>query len=521
MTRLPSALTRRPLSAISGVAIAAVLAGGCAADQPPRPAGTTETAVASKRAPSTQRAPLTDSYVGAPGRNGSGVVEVRLAKSGKRQELSPPKPQPGERFGAAVFSGQLDEIEHLSPNFVLVGAPGLTVDGKPDAGGIYVFKRVGETYRFVDLVTQNDVLLRPVGDPHAPGVPGQAQAGAEFGAALDGQVYEDYGATNVFAGAPGLDVGGAKAAGGVFVLDLTTYVGGELYGNVDGVSGVLHTLDLSGSPRPPQPGDRLGATVSRWWWGAPGATVEGRPGAGLAVNATSGPPTDAPSYEIFQLGQDGLPGTPEAGDAFGSSFAEAREPNEAETVWIGAPGKDVEGARDAGMIVGLRRASPIARLRYARTYTANDVPGQRAGEGDRFGSSLCAYNHYDQKPSATSFEPVLPSSRHLFAGAPGKRVGTVDGAGAVVGLLDAPTLTAETVGSRSTAGAAFGSRLLCGPGNSTDGNELLVGAPGSAGTVAHGIHRHGDDPLTWDLWTAPTAHPSDAYGSSVAVRGWY
>ncbi|WP_460515090.1 hypothetical protein [Flindersiella endophytica] len=445
--------------------------------------------------------PLTDSYVGAPGQDGSGVVEFR-ATTGERQVVAPPKPQPGLRFGAAVFSGQLIEIEHRSPNFLLVGAPGLTVDGKPDAGGIFVFERTGKTFRYLDLITQNDVLVRRSQTKQSTATRWHAQAGAEFGAAMDAHATEDYGATQVYVGVPGLDVGDARAAGGVAVLDLTKYIELDYSGKLPDVQGVLHTLDNRGSPRPPQSGDRLGTTLTTDWWGAPGATVDGQPGAGLAVAGLT--------YRIHHLGKDGVPGKPAAGDAFGSSFAPGRDGG----IWIGVPGRDVDGVRDAGMVVGLERVAGQWRFRGGPAYTENDADGTRAEQGDRFGAALCAYIQYDRDPTAL-----------LLAGAPGKDVDGVTDAGAVIGMPDAPNLTARTTGGQVTASAHFGAQLSCGAGNTGKATELFIGAPGGqgklAGTVVHGIHPPGDRPLRWNQWTLPNAEPGDVYGSNLVQRDWY
>lgn len=335
----------------------------------------------------------------------------------------------------------------------------------------------------------------------------QAHAGAEFGAAMDARANEDSGATAVHVGVPGLDVGDAKAAGGVVVLNLTKYIDFDYVEKLPDVHGVLNTLDHPDSPRPPQAGDRLGATLTTAFWGAPGATVDGQPGAGLVVAAQS---------DIYHLGKDGLPGEPAAGDGFGSSFAVTGD-----TVWIGVPGRDVDGVRDAGMVAGLRRVERKWEFRAGPVYTEHDVKGARAEQGDHFGAALCAYTHYGHGPDSRSV------SVRLLAGAPGKDVdGTAD-AGMVIGLLDAPTLTADTVGGSITAGARFGARIHCGSGNSGKGNDFLIGAPGTgeqdgvAGAVAHGIHRRGDDSITWDHWTLHDGQPGDTYGNSLSLRDWY
>ncbi|GAB3412361.1 hypothetical protein [Flindersiella endophytica] len=508
------------VSALAGLAVA-----GCSPQSPAKPED--KGPVGNQVAAAARNASLSDGYVGAPQANGSGVVEVRTAGSDGRHVLAPPDPQAGERFGAAVFSGPLDEVDHNGPSFLLVGAPGLDVGGRKDAGGVYVFEQAGKTYRFVDVVTQDDVHVRMPGDPgDTPAAPGRVQAGAEFGAALAGEVNEDSGATQVSVGVPGLDVGDARAAGGVFVLDFTKYVGGQFYGSVKTVNGALYTLDLKGSPREAQAGDRLGTTVSNQMWGAPGATLGGQQGAGLVVYVNRGSPARPPKYWIFQLGTTGLPGKPAAGDGFGSSFLRHwDDATMTETLWIGVPGRDVDGVRDAGQIVTLR-ATQSGRTwvwHAGRTYSENDVRGQRADSGDRFGTALCRYEHYDKRPISSGSKSVHPTATLLLAGAPGEDAGS----GAVLGLLDAPTLTAETVGGHSAAGAGFGAQLACGSGASSDGDELVIGVPGSSGTsrnagwAAHGVHRHGSGPITWDRWTPEHGAAGDRYGQSVTVRGPY
>lgn len=485
----------RARTTLAAAAIALVAASACTtvpANEPLPADKASGGAAGGSLARSAAAPPLHDLFVGAPG---AGVVDVRLEGTGRRQEISHPTgTQEGERFGAAVLYTMLDTT--YDRWFALVGSPGLDVNGKADAGGVHVFERAVNSWTYVDTLTQDD-----------PGIPGSAQAGAEFGSAFDVTAGEDHEPATVYVGAPGLDVNGARAAGGVFVLDLTHYVGG------DDIGGSLVTLADRRSPRDPMAGDRLGAVLGEGFVGAPGATVDGRRGAGLALELPY-PGDEDSRFVLYQQGRNGVPGAPEAGDAFGSSFGQTWA-SDVRTTWIGVPGEDVGAIADAGMVNSLDRDESDDgdfTWKGGRAFTQNTAddgsgkPVEGVAEaGDRFGTSVCG----------SSPDPAVA----LYAGTPGEDIGAVRDAGSVTGLLGADSQSEDTVGGRPAAGERFGSTVHC-LGISLDGEDLVIGAPGAArgaGLVAHGVHRNGGT-IAWERWTRELAEPGDAYGSGVFSR---
>ncbi|MGH3097136.1 MAG: hypothetical protein ACRDMV_14205 [Streptosporangiales bacterium] len=119
---------------------------------------------------------LEDVVVGVPGEDlgdhkNAGRVEIRFG-NGDVQGLHLPHPRSGDRFGAGISA--LDDGEHD----LLVGAPGRDVNGKANAGSVYLFTankgRLSLLYGY--HLGQHDT---PETD-----VPGALQAGARSGATL-------------------------------------------------------------------------------------------------------------------------------------------------------------------------------------------------------------------------------------------------------------------------------------------------------------------------------------------------
>ncbi|GAA3590144.1 hypothetical protein GCM10022223_00760 [Kineosporia mesophila] len=164
----------------------------------------------------------------------------------------------GNRFGAAV-----------SPFGVLVGAPGEDVGTAKDAGRVQAFEPGGASGSKPApsaSFTQN-----------SRGIIGTAKAGNQYGASVAYGIFRCTSTYQAAIGAPGLDVGTAKDAGGVFVQTLPTVFGGN------GCASKLLTQGrgraLGGTARS---GDHLGRFIS---------TLTGNPAGGskrldnLAVGA--------------------------------------------------------------------------------------------------------------------------------------------------------------------------------------------------------------------------------------------
>lgn len=149
--------------------------------------------------------------VGLPGRDVNGVpnagmVAVLSISSAKKTKLLtqaspgfPGRPQPGDRFGAALATGFFDTDTKQD---IVIGAPGDVVNGRDNAGTI--------TLRYGDGRSRGLHL-------DSPGMKGVARAGDQLGAAVGGIDINGDTVDEVAAGAPRDDVGGATDAGSVVV----------------------------------------------------------------------------------------------------------------------------------------------------------------------------------------------------------------------------------------------------------------------------------------------------------------
>jgi hypothetical protein len=101
----------------------------------------------------------------------------------------------GDRFGAAVTTG--------GP----IGVPGEDLAGRTNAGAVQGFARAPSD--------SAQPPLGPVISQNSPGVPGSAESGDQFGAALSVGIYNCYEQDRVAVGAPGEDLRGQANAGSV------------------------------------------------------------------------------------------------------------------------------------------------------------------------------------------------------------------------------------------------------------------------------------------------------------------
>jgi hypothetical protein len=264
--------------------------------------------------------------VGAPGEDvgaavDAGVVIVRYAASSSgRRVLRQNRPERGDRFGTALGDGFLtrsDGTEDLA-----VGAPGETIGNARRAGAVSVFE------------TNNSGFL-PRGSRNfyqgVAGVPGMAEAGDRFGAAVAVGGYSR-GLGGVALGVGGLAVGvpgeNLKSVPDAGVLTLLYRLGGarqEQFTQKQ-AGGQVEAGDRFGealwAPFHLNPGLNEGLGV-----GSPGETVHGHAGAGafsVLVGAANG--GGLPTGQTFYQGPRSRPyltvgGTPEAGDAVGAAFS--------------------------------------------------------------------------------------------------------------------------------------------------------------------------------------------------------
>lgn len=271
----------------------------------------------------------------------------------------------GDRFGTAL-AGQ--------DRTIVVGTPNEAVGTRRNAGAVTLLSATQSaptTFKGV-TVTQNSA-----------GVPGTAEAGDEFGAAV---AFRD---NHVLIGAPGETIGSARWTGQVHLLSFNpnarTYRSlRAVHQNTTGIPGANETGDYFGSSVALgiNTVDQLTAIV-----GAPGEAIGKLLGAG-SVTMFRANRSGGIARSVHQ-GTPGIAGAPEAGDRFGWSVGVVSgdlADGEAmrDGVVIGVPGEDVGAADDAGTVVYSRTLGSWSSLLLEDTGAAT-VPAD-AG----FGETLAA-----------------------------------------------------------------------------------------------------------------------------------
>jgi len=208
-------------------------------------------------------------------------------------------------------------------------------------------------------------------------------------------------------------------------------------------------------PQDANPGDGVGSTVTitnagTIIAGAPGTTVNGAAGAGVAFVIRKGDQTYTISLPITSV-------APQPGAGFGSSVS-----GEGSELAVGAPGQDVSGRSNQGSVELFREAAGV----YAPLANVTDATG---AIGDRFGTA------------------VGVSDGVLVVGAPGAdQPGAIDAGVAVVFDQDENGGMAETANllqAEPQAGAELGTSLA------VSADTVIVGAPAADlnGNVDQGV----------------------------------
>jgi hypothetical protein len=321
-------------------------------------------------------------WIGAPGtdvsghRNAGAVYRYSLSPTGhvarldtitQDSPLVPGAAETGDRFG-----------EVLVPRFgeVYVGVPHEDVGSAVDAGTVQALHLALSPPNAAPVVT--DLIAASSWNQDSPGMPGKAESGDRFGAAvLPGLV-----------GVPGEDVGRRKNAGVVASL---TRPADEF---TAAKPGRVWSQDSAGVPGKAEPGDQFGAALSsgiyncrettRTAVGAPGEDVRGRANAGAVTVLRSS--STCPAIVLSQ--GSGLPGRAEAGDRVGSTLQTVTgnlelEDSQYDALLISAPGEDVRSndrtrprnLRDVGRVTVWLHG--VSRASFGPVY--DDEPGRRYG----------------------------------------------------------------------------------------------------------------------------------------------
>lgn len=366
--------------------------------------------------------PYSDVAVGVPGEDVGGAADagaVSILYGSERGMTGGPlltesPPRAGAHFGAALTAADFNNDRAVD---LAVGAPEATVAGAAAAGRVTVLLNSNGPGQPHELGSGGVLVLRQ----GAGGMPGQAEAGDRFGAALaagdmvSGGSFSD----DLAIGAPGEDVGTAADAGAVNL--------------VEGTDAGLRpgALYLQGHP---ERGDRFGSSLTLNYFladfgvdlavGAPGETVNGVAGAG-AVSLFDGNAT-APGREwllYVDLGPNATaPARP--GDAFGASVGwyTASPPYAGKTLVVGAPGRDRFGTDSGAVYACFFVPGQGVLVSQAQL----QIGGETAEAGDRFGTSVTGGS-----PFTADFNRFDGDAEEDVAvGAPGETVGGARGAGA-------------------------------------------------------------------------------------------
>ncbi|WP_412517182.1 hypothetical protein K8Z49_47320 [Actinomadura madurae] len=416
------------------------------------------------------------------GRDGLAVVTAALAVAAVTVVAAPGAAVAGVPGRAAACTPQGPDFNGDRCGDVVVGDPDAAVGGVPGAGRITVLYGAEG-----DPGTGERAVLAQGG----PGVGESPESGDGFGAVIRTMDVDFDDRTDLVVGVPSESAGDADDAGIIQVI----------FGSADGLgggrAGIVLRQGTHGIPGGPEAGDRFGAglAVNRTSgdfrpapalaFGVPGEDVGSVADAGAAGVVTfDGDTGDVATVAALTQDSPGIGGGVEAGDGFGAAVELFQGPGgfscsvtgvEGYTLVVGAPGEDLSGDRDAGMV-------HLARDLSSDTPLTQDSPGVDGATepGDQFGARL----------ALDSFcEHDGPSHVTLAVGVPLEDIGSAGDAGMVHLFatdddeLPLPQRWSVTQDSADVAGTAetgdqFGSVLeLGGPWRDGLGEPLVVGVP--------------------------------------------
>jgi hypothetical protein len=482
-------MTHRRSAAVAAASFLLVTGAGIAA-APAALAGTPGGTYASDRNSDFDGDGYDDVLTGAPGgtdggHRGAGYVTVqygaargigtatgthrgRTAVFGQSTSGVPGTPEPGDGFGTAVATGDLDSDGY---DDAVVAAPGEDSGSLTDAGRVTVLYGSEEGLRALRSVTVQAAT------PQAHAGFGLALAAARLTGATPGDVLAvaDRQGVDLFTYSAGslkstgrVDTTGAPGGDAIRPASLTT-------GNFDGdgyadliVSG--QSLEEDGTGRSAvYPGGADGLAYARDLGGGPVTAsgdinndgyddlVFGRPdrpddyyepltGGVVGVyfgseDGVKGVDEHDSVAQVWTQYIDGIPGTAELGDGFGAdlSLADVDGDGYADLA-VGAPGEDIGTVADAGAVWLLRGSAGGLTAAGVKSFNQNSagVPGT-AERADRWGGQLRLADTNDDGRS------------ELLAAAPGEN--TSDG---VVWVLPAATAGTVTNGSWTYGGGSLG-----------------------------------------------------------------
>ena len=351
-----------------------------------------------------------DMAVGAPasalgGVPAVGTVEVAYGNGynsfAKRRQLLDPRAygvglQTGAGFGATLTHGWLDDDRYTD---LVIGIPRLDVGAAQDSGAVLVL------FGSPDGLGDSHVLLRQGSVPGSGG----REAGDLFGSALD---VEDH---QLVVGSPGEDIGDLADAGAVVAFS------GFTAGRAPSTARVISQAGAVAGRV--ETGDRCGHAVTI---GPRGMTVVGCPGEDVgSLNSAGAVVTIARNGTSAAFTQDsaGMAGVAEVGDRLGTAVAYLPDPfDDGYRLALGAPGEDIAGIPDAGLVNFLLASAQTSTPRPQAWAVGQGTAGVSGvpEPGDRFGSVLATWS---------AFHAI-----DLLVGVPDEDIGGATDAGAVTSI---------------------------------------------------------------------------------------
>jgi hypothetical protein len=283
--------------------------------------------------------------------------------------------EPGDRFGASLAAGRFDKDSFVD---LAIGAPAEDPYAVVDAGQVTVI------YGFASGLGGSSRV--DVWNADSPGILGEAEALANYGAALAAGDLDGDGADDLAVGAPRATAGTTDDAGAVNVL-----YGDPVFGLIPR-DNRLWTQDSPEVDGTAAGGDQFGASLATGDFDADGRDdlTVGIPSKDVGTAANTGAVIviygsaarfASARNELWMQGS-GIADVPEAGDAFGSSVAAGDVDGDGcDDLAIGSPLENVGTVVDAGAVTLIhgRRSQMISA--GGRSWL---IPGGLHNAGNQF-----------------------------------------------------------------------------------------------------------------------------------------